>query len=150
MNKKRIIIVDDEHLVLSLLKEVLEEDSGIEVSVTHKKEEFMELAKYHEFDAAVIDIRIGGKNGGMDLLKFLKENDIPLPCIMLSAHSELDYALPCLNAGAQGYVNKAHICNNLVRGLKEIFEGNLFISGPSGDILLQKYQFPAIESFKKR
>ncbi len=151
MNKKRIIIVDDEPLVLSLLKEVLEEDSDIEVSsITNKKEEFMELARNDKFDAAVIDIRIGGQNGGMDLLRFLKENGILLPCIMLSAHSEIDFALPCLHAGAQGYVNKAHICNDLVRGLKEIFEGNLFISGHSGDILLKKYQFSTAESSNKR
>ena len=141
MTKKRIIVVDDEPLISILMKEVIEENPEFEVSqMTTEKSEFLNLMKQYPFHAAVIDISIGGKEGGLELLKIMKDQLMNTPVIVLSAHDELYYALKCLQAGAKGYINKRYICTDVIRCLNEVFTGNLFVSGDRGKDILKQYQ----------
>lgn len=141
MIKKRIIIIDDESLILTLMKEIMEEDQELEISeVATEKEQFLNLVLHNSFDAALIDISVGGREGGLDILQILRDKGIYLPSIVLSAHEEIDYALKCLHSGAKGYVNKRYICTDLIRALKEIFCGNLFVSGRNGPYILNRYK----------
>ena len=139
--KKRIIILDDELLISALLKRVVEEEHELEISgMTTDKDEFLNLVENNSFDMALIDISVGGRKGGFDILAKLKDKGINLPSIVLSAHDELDYALPCLKAGAKGYVNKLYICTDLIPALKEVFYGNLFVSGDRGKHIIDQYR----------
>jgi len=146
MKKKRIIILDDEPLVSILLKEIIEEGQELEVSqITTDRDEFLGLVGANDFDAAVIDISIGGfREGGIELLHTMKNMENDLPLIMLSAHDELFYALRCLQAGAKGYINKKYICTDIVRCLKTVLGGHLFVSGDRGESILR--QFMGLES----
>jgi hypothetical protein len=38
-----------------------------------------------------------------------------------------------------GYISKNSICTDLIRGLKEIFCGNVFVSGDRGEHILKQY-----------
>ena len=37
-----------------------------------------------------------------------------------------------LQAGARGYINKRYICSDIIRCLKEVLAGNLYVSGDKG------------------
>ncbi len=138
--KRRIIVIDDEPLISTLMKEVIEEDQELEISdIVTKKEEFLRLAQQKRFDLALIDISVGGREAGMDLIKTLQEKGIKIPAIMLSAHDEIDYALKCLLIGARGYVNKNYICSDLIKGLKTVLGGDLFVSGDRGSYILNEF-----------
>jgi two-component system invasion response regulator UvrY len=139
--KKRIIILDDEPLIPILIKEMVEEEQGLEIAqIATDKTEFLESVKQNSFDAALIDISVGGREGGMELLQILKNRNTTFPAIILSAHDERNYALKCLQAGAMGYISKNCICTDLIRGLKEIFAGNTFVSGEKGEYILKQYK----------
>jgi DNA-binding NarL/FixJ family response regulator len=141
MTKKRVIVIDDEPLISTLMKELVDEEPDLEISkITVKKEEFLEAVTQHSFDIALIDISVGGREGGIEILKFLKEKSIDLPAIVLSAHEELLYALPCLKSGARGYISKDCICDQLILGLKAVLAGNLFISGDKAKSILEQYK----------
>jgi DNA-binding NarL/FixJ family response regulator len=138
---KKIIILDDEPLISALVKELLEEDKDLEVNQTvDNQKDFLELVENQAFDAALIDISVGGREGGMEILKVLKMKRIALPCLMLSAHDERGYALRCLQAGAQGFISKSNVCLDLIRGLKEVLKGNCFVSGDKGESIVQQYR----------
>lgn len=141
MNKKRIIVVDDEPLISALLKELMEDDPDVEISrMVSRKEEFLTSVLSSDFDAALIDISVEGREGGLELLKILQNRGIPLPSVVLSAHEEIDYAPRCLQLGAKGYLNKKYICSDLKRALMEVMGGRFFVSGSEGKYILKKYK----------
>jgi len=139
--KKKILVVDDEPMIASLLKELIDEDPELQVAqVATRKSEFVDFVAQNIYDIALIDISVGEREGGLEMLQHLKDKGIELPAITLSAHDEMDYAAKCLKAGAKGYVNKNSICADLIRGIKEVLAGNLFISGDKGEYLLRQYK----------
>jgi two-component system invasion response regulator UvrY len=140
MIKKKIITVDDEPVMSALIKELLSDETDLEiVQITTNKKEFFDAVAENSFDIALVDISVGEREGGIEILKSLKEKDIHLPAIVLSAHEELMYALKCLKTGARGYISKDCICSDLVIGLKEVLAGNLFVSGQRGKSILEEY-----------
>ena len=144
MFKKRVIVVDDEPMISILTKEFIEEDEEWEISsITTEKAEFLDLILNNPYDVALIDISIGGCEGGLEILRTLKNKKIDVPCIILSAHDEIDYAPKCLQAGAKGYVNKNYICTDLLRALNEVNSGQLFVSGSNGKYILNRYKINA-------
>jgi DNA-binding NarL/FixJ family response regulator len=141
MGKKKIIVVDDEPLIPILMKEIIEEDKELEIArIVANKHEFLSLVAQDSFAAGIIDISIDGREGGIELMDTIKLKGIDLPLIILSAHDEALYAYKCLQAGASGYINKRYICSDVIRCLKEVFEGRLFVSGEKGESIIKKYK----------
>jgi two-component system invasion response regulator UvrY len=139
--KKRIIVIDDEPLIATLLKELIDDEEDLQVAqVATRKDEFLRFVTDNPYDVALVDISVGEREGGLELLQTLKSRGINLPAITLSAHDEIDYAVKALNAGARGYVNKNSICADLIRGVKEVLNGNLFVSGDKGEYILRQYK----------
>ncbi len=138
--KKKIIAIDDEPLIAVLMKEIIEEDSELEVAqIATEKNEFVYFVENGSFDAGIVDISVGGREGGLELLQIIKDKALQIPLIMLSAHDELLYAPKCLQAGARGYINKKHICTDIGPCLKQVFDGHYFVSGDKGDFIVKEY-----------
>lgn len=141
MAEKRIVIVDNEPLFPDLIKEMIDKEEGFKVSqITKTREAFLKVLEQDSFDVALIDISIREREDGIGILQILKKHKAQLPSIVLSAHSEIDYAFKCLQAGARGYVNKAEIHSTLISALKEVCCGHLFVSGERGIDILNQYK----------
>jgi DNA-binding NarL/FixJ family response regulator len=139
--KKKIIVLDDEPLIAILMKEIIEEDPELEMAqIATEKNEFLNSVRQDSFDVGIIDISVGGREGGIELLQIMKNKAINLPLIMLSAHDELHYALKCLQAGAMGYINKRYICTDVIKCLHQVLSGHLFVSGDKGEQILKLYR----------
>jgi two-component system invasion response regulator UvrY len=139
--KRKIIIVDDEPMMSNLLKKLFEDEPDLEVSeIAVNKNEFFQFIDNGKFDVALMDISIGEREGGMDILKTLRQRQSHLPVVILSAHDEEDYALRCLMIGANGYVNKNYICSELIQGINEVLNGNNFVSGYKGAYILKEFK----------
>ena len=141
MIKKKIIILDDEPLISTLIKELIEEEGqDLEISkITTEKKEFLNEVMLESFDVALVDISVGGREGGLDILKTLKNKKIPVASIVLSAHDEDTYAIKALRAGARGYINKYYICTDLIPAIRDVCAGNFFVSGNRGKNILKEY-----------
>ncbi len=139
--KKRLLIIDDEPLIPNLLKEIIEADQDLEIAgVATRKTEFLAMIWKEAFDALLIDLSIEEREGGLKLLSALQKEKIVIPSIVFSAHDEQDYALKCLKFGAKGYISKNSLVPDLIRGVKEVLNGNLFVSGESGKYILDQYK----------
>lgn len=137
---RRVIILDDEPLIANLMGEMIAEDPTLEISaIALTKDDFLKQVAAQEFDAALVDISVGYRDAGMDILRELRLREKSLPVIMLSAHDEIDFAIPCLQAGARGYINKNYICTDIIPGLNAVIDGKMFVAGRHGDDILARY-----------
>jgi DNA-binding NarL/FixJ family response regulator len=92
-------------------------------------------------DIAVVDISMPGTNG-IELIKMMVAERPQLHILVLSMHDESVYALRALRAGAKGYVMKGEPLESVIRGLRKVSEGEIFVSPQFSDRLI----FRAIQS----
>lgn len=102
--KARLLLVDDDRLVLSTLAAGLD-DAGFDVSTAESAEDAeMLLASGVRPDLALLDIRMSGEDG-LYLARRLRELD-HIPFMMLSAYSEQRMIDQASRLGALGYLVK--------------------------------------------
>ena len=130
-----ILIADDHQVVREGLRQILsdEPDIGV-VGEAQDSQEVLELAAKQDWDIVVLDISMPGR-GGLDVLKELKKHHPKLPVLILSMHSEDQYAVRALKAGAAGYVTKKTAHHELVQAIKKILQGGKYISASLADRL---------------
>jgi two-component system response regulator PilR (NtrC family) len=99
-----ILIVDDERPLCDLLRMALEE-KGYEVQVAHDAEPALAILKTTTIDLVLSDIRMPGMSG-LDLLKAVKEIDITIPVILMTAYGTIESAVQAMRDGAYHYLLK--------------------------------------------
>lgn len=122
----KIIIVDDDILVSSSLKTIIEANDGFEVlAVANSGEEAIKLYKEHQPDILLMDIRMGKMNG----LEAAEEILNTFPCakvLFLTTFADDEYIIKALKIGAKGYILKQHY-NSIVPALNAVYSGqNVF------------------------
>src|SRR5215467_7581273 len=101
---KRILIVDDEPNIGLSLQMILEGE-GYNALVCKTGAEFRARSVAYRPDVCLLDVRLPDANG-IDLLRFLKQNDNPIPVIMISGHGTIAHAVEALRAGAFDFLEK--------------------------------------------
>ena len=86
MEKKRILLVDDEEGIQLLYREEFE-DEGFEVTTAYNGEEALEQFSQQLPDLVILDINMPGMNG-IEVLRRMKEINPNLPVILSSAYPE--------------------------------------------------------------
>lgn len=102
--RRRVLIVEDDHDFAESLSELLE-SLGFAPSTVHNAAEA--LARLSEFsaDLALIDVKLGTDNG-VSLVPMLKAQKPNLVCILMTAYAELDSAVGAVRSGAYDYLLK--------------------------------------------
>jgi CheY-like chemotaxis protein len=83
-SNKKLLVVEDNDFNCLLLKHVLE-DTGINIVFAMKSNEFIEYIETNTYDLILMDIHLGEKTTGIDLIKHLHSNNIDIPVIIQSA-----------------------------------------------------------------
>jgi len=110
------------------IKRILEEQPGeITVGEAGAAQEAIELVRQETWDAVVLDISLGGRSG-LELIKELKQIRPKLPVLILSMHSEEQYARRAFRAGAAGYITKDNSRAELVAAVNKVIEGGRYVS----------------------
>src|SRR2546423_7659743 len=114
----RILIADDHAVVRRGLRQiVIDYDPSAVVQEASDGRELLALARRQDWDVAVVDITMPGGNG-LDTLNDLKQLKPDMPVLILSVHSEGQYGLRALKAGAAGYLNKESAPGALVEAIQ--------------------------------
>jgi two-component system invasion response regulator UvrY len=125
----RILIVDDHPIVRLGLKQTLADAAEIgEIGEAATPQQALDLIRHREWDAVVLDIGLPGR-GGLEVLKDIKDELPRLPVLILSMHSEDQFAVRAIRAGAAGYLTKAAAPENLVDAIRKVASGGRYI-GP--------------------
>ena len=102
--RARILVVDDDENIRSVLSTVLEE-KGYEVDTARNGREAIEKSKHHFYNLALIDIRLPDMEGTL-LLEELKETVPEMVKIILTGYPSLSNAIEAVNKGADRYLVK--------------------------------------------
>jgi PAS domain S-box-containing protein len=101
----RILIVDDQKVNVSLLKQLLDEAGYTNVTSTMNAEEACALHRKNEYDLILLDLQMPGMDG-FQVMEGLKTNEADhyLPVIVLTAQP--GHKLRALQAGAKDFISK--------------------------------------------
>lgn len=116
----RILIIEDNSRVSSLLKRGLESQS-YQVYISEDAEDAITLLGKLTFDLAITDIMLPKMNG-IDLCKFVKQKYPDLPIIMLTALGTIDEKVEGFDAGADDYMVKPFEIRELFVRIKAILQ----------------------------
>ncbi len=100
-----IIIVDDDKLVCSSLKRIVEAEGVTVLAVGYSGEEAVTLYEKHHPDILLTDIRMGGMTG-IEAGKKILEKDHSAKIIFLTTFKDDEYIAKALAMGAKGYILK--------------------------------------------
>lgn len=102
----RIVLAEDQPLILESLKLLLDDDSGIEVVATAGDGRLaLEAIRNHRPDIAVLDIRMPVLSG-LDVVAMIKEDGPACPVLLLTTFDEPETVQIALNAGVEGFLLK--------------------------------------------
>ena len=126
---KRVLIVDDHEVVRNGLKKILEEQPGeIEFGEAGTASEAITFVREQAWDIVILDISLGGGRNGLETLKELKQMRPRLHVLILTMHSEEQYARRSFRSGAAGYITKDSPRAELVRAVNKVMEGGKYVS----------------------
>ena len=117
MNGK-ILIVDDEKLIVKGLKLSLEQD-GMQVFCAYDGEEALAMIRSESFDAILLDVMLP-KLSGIEVCKAVREFS-EVPIIMVTARGEDEDKIEGLETGADDYVTKPFNLGELKARIKAVF-----------------------------
>ncbi|MBN1557307.1 MAG: sigma-54-dependent Fis family transcriptional regulator [Lentisphaerae bacterium] len=118
----RILLVDDEPSILSVLSTLLKAE-GYEVASALGGEKARELMRSERFDLMISDVRMSPVNG-MDLLRLAHDELPAMPVIMLTAHGSVETAIEALKLGAFDYVTKPFKVDELLITVQRAIDYN--------------------------
>ncbi len=125
---RRFLIADDHSLVRKGIRQLLSEAFPFAVieEVTNA-EDLLEKALHEQWDVVISDISMPGASG-LETLQQVRSARPNLPFLVLSVHSEDQYAIRVLKAGASGYLNKESAPEQLVRAINQLLLGKKYIT----------------------
>ncbi|HVM62772.1 MAG TPA: response regulator transcription factor [Verrucomicrobiae bacterium] len=128
VDKYRVLLVDDHPILCEGLSQRINSESDLEVcgQVRDARDALGAIEKLQPH-VAIVDIALGEGNG-VELLKDMKIRFPHLPALVLSMHDEALYAERVLRAGARGYVMKQEQPEVLLRAIRQVLGGELYLS----------------------
>ena len=115
----RILVADDEALIRSSLREILEYE-GYEVDEAADGLQAWEMLQKNAFDAVFCDIKMPGLDGVELLEKAMSQ--CPVAFIMISGHGDIDTAVDCIKKGAFDFIAKPLELNRILVSLKNALD----------------------------
>lgn len=127
MSKIKILIVDDEKLIRTGLKIILNsyEDINIVGDVSNGYEA-LEFCKSNDVDLVLMDIRMSICDGVLGT-RLIKEYDNSIQVLILTTFNDDKYIKDAINFGASGYLLKDSSDDILYEGIRSSFYGNIVL-----------------------
>jgi len=101
---QKVLLVEDEELIRTMMKINLEK-AGYEVACCHNAESMLEMVTNDYFDLILLDIMLPGMQGDQGLIQ-LRERNVKIPVIMVTAKNNIEIKVEALEAGADDYLAK--------------------------------------------
>lgn len=115
----KIMLADDEGIVIDSLKFIIEKEFGNACQVEYAKtgRSVIELAETFRPDIAVMDIQMPGING-IEAMREIRENNSSVVFIVMSAYDKFDYAKEAIRLGVMEYITKPMEKTRIVAALR--------------------------------
>lgn len=132
----RVLLADDHAMVRAGLREILSATGDIAVTgEAVDGHAALDAVRANDYDVAVLDMSMPGRSG-IELIKLVKAARPKLRVLVLSMHSEQQYAVRAVKAGASGYLTKESAPDALVAAIRRIAGGGAFITPETAERLV--------------
>ncbi len=115
-----ILIIEDEYSLADAVAETLKNEN-FNVCIKTNGEDGEDEALTENYDLILLDVMLPKKNG-FEILKYLRQEKINTPVIMLTAKSELEDKLEGLEHGADDYITKPFSMRELMARIKAVLK----------------------------
>lgn len=134
----RLILADDHHIVRQGIRALLERD-GFEIAAEAADgNAAVTLVEVYHPDIAVLDLSMPGLNG-VDAAREILQRHPKVGIILLTVHNEDYQVVTALRAGIRGYVIKTQAADELVRAIREVATGGMYLSPEVSRIMVGAY-----------
>ena len=117
----KILIVDDEKDMLTLVKRIITEETDYEVTTETSSSQALELFKNRPFDMVITDLKMP-KMDGIQLLKQLKKIRSDVSVVLMTAYGTIETAVEATQNGSYDYITKPFRRERILLTIEKIME----------------------------
>jgi len=117
---EKLLIVDDEPVMLRLLTMLIKEKTPYEPVITNNPFEALQLAKEDGFDLIIADLKMPGLDGA-ELLEAVKRVHADVPVIIITAYGTTEMAMKILQKGAFDFITKPFKKEQILNAIDKAF-----------------------------
>lgn len=139
MSHIRLLLADDHAIIRAGIRLVLERQPDFEVvaEAADGREAVAQANQFHP-DVVVLDLAMPNLNG-IEAMRQICSNHPHVQVVVLTMHSDEEYVLRALKAGARGYVLKESAESDLIAGIRAVFSGKSYFSPKVSRMLVEDY-----------
>jgi DNA-binding response OmpR family regulator len=116
----KILVIDDEPVVLNSCRKVLEED-GFDVYLVPSADEALKAMKKEGFDLLLVDVKMP-KHDGIYLMQKVKEKWPDVPIIVMSGYPTPDTITDGAKMGAEAFIAKPFTPDELLESIRQVIQ----------------------------
>jgi two-component system response regulator NreC len=136
----KVLLAEDHHIIRQGIRSLLEKEIGIEViGDADDGRETVRLAAELKPDVVVMDVSMPNLNG-IEATRKIRETDPDVKVIALSVHSDDHFVSGMLTAGADGYLLKDCVFDELVKAIEAVSNGRTYLSERIAKGIVQEYK----------
>lgn len=133
----KVMIVDDHPIVRCGIARLIDQETDMEVCGEFEgTEDILLMISELKPDVLIMDISLKNKDG-IAITRKLKRIKPSLPILILSMHDSKVHISRAIKAGANGYVIKDQSSDQLIKAIREIRQGRIFLCGNDTEELMQ-------------
>ena len=123
----KVILVDDHAVVRAGYRMLLQSSADIEIiAELETGEQACKAYVDQQPDVVIIDLSLPGM-GGLEAIRRIIARDAKAKILVFSMHENTVFVEQSLNAGAKGYITKSSAPDVLIKAIKEIAGGGIFL-----------------------
>ena len=133
----RILLIEDDESLVHLLRRSLTEQ-GYAVDIAYSGEEGEGMARSIPYDLLILDIMLPRKDG-LAVCASLRQDNIKTRILMLTAKTDTNDKVKCLDSGADDYLTKPYDLAELTARIRALLRRDVVRASPvlqAGDVSL--------------
>ena len=134
MKRPTVLLADDHAVFLEGLRKILEPELEVVKAVRNGRDMVIEALRLKP-DVVLADVSMPLLNG-IEALRRIKKDDDRAKVIFLTMHTDSVYAAEALEAGARGYLLKQSAAREIVKAIRTVLRGRMYVSLPISEHVL--------------
>lgn len=132
----KIYIVDDHPIICEGLAQLIDQEADLKIcGYAGDGLNALREIPFLKPKVVIVDISLAGKSG-IDLIGKIKELDLNCTALALSMHNEPLIVDRALKAGAMGYVSKQEATAVIVKAIRRVLRGSIYLSEEMSERML--------------
>jgi DNA-binding NarL/FixJ family response regulator len=134
----RVLLADDHQVVREGVRALLDHAGFAIVAEAGDGEQAAELARRWKPDVSILDLSMPRRTG-IECACDIISGDPKAAVLLLTVHADEHHVVAALRAGVRGYVVKTQAAAELVRAIREVHAGGIYLSARVSSVIASAY-----------